>query len=64
MFSLNGLTAAITGGTSGIGEAVAARFTAAGARVVIIGRRDGSEVARRTGAIAAVRADCALETEV
>ncbi|HEY6644139.1 SDR family oxidoreductase [Povalibacter sp.] len=64
MFSLKGMTAAITGGTSGIGEAVAARFTAAGARVVIIGRRDGSEVARRTGAIAAVRADCSAEAEV
>jgi NAD(P)-dependent dehydrogenase (short-subunit alcohol dehydrogenase family) len=64
MFSLKGMTAAITGGTSGIGEAVAARFAAAGARVVIIGRRDGADVARRTGAIAAVRADCASEADV
>jgi NAD(P)-dependent dehydrogenase (short-subunit alcohol dehydrogenase family) len=64
MFSLQGMTAAVTGGTSGIGEAVAARFVAAGARVVIVGRRDGSEVARRTGAIAAVRADCSSEAEV
>lgn len=64
MFSLQGMTAVITGGTSGIGEAVAARFAAAGARVVIIGRRDGINVARRTGAIAAVRADCASEAEV
>lgn len=64
MFSLNGMTAAITGGTSGIGEAVAARFAAAGARVVIIGRRDGADVVRRTGAIAAIRADCASEAEV
>lgn len=64
MFSLKGMTAAITGGTSGIGEAVAARFAAAGARVVIIGRRDGTNVARRTGAIAAVRADCASEADV
>ena len=39
MFSLKGMTAVITGGTSGIGEAVAARFVAAGARVVIVGRR-------------------------
>jgi NAD(P)-dependent dehydrogenase (short-subunit alcohol dehydrogenase family) len=64
MFSLQGMTVAITGGTSGIGEAVAARFAVAGARVVIIGRRNGADVARRTGAIAAVRADCALESEV
>ena len=64
MFSLQGITAAITGGTSGIGAAVAARFVVAGARVVIIGRRDGVDVARRTGAIAAVRADCASEAEV
>ncbi|HEX7374600.1 MAG TPA: SDR family oxidoreductase [Steroidobacteraceae bacterium] len=64
MFSLQGMTAAITGGTSGIGEAVAARFVAAGARVVIIGRRDASDVARRVGAVAAVRADCSKEAEV
>ncbi len=64
MFSLKGMTAVITGGTSGIGEAVAARFAAAGARVVIIGRRDAANIARRTGAIAAVRADCASEAEV
>ncbi|HEY0938945.1 MAG TPA: SDR family oxidoreductase [Steroidobacter sp.] len=64
MFSLSGMTAAITGGTSGIGEAVAARFAAAGARVVIIGRRDGRDIARRSGAIAAIRADCASEDQV
>lgn len=64
MFSLQGMTAAITGGTSGIGAAVAARFAAAGARVVIIGRRDGTSVARATGAIAAVCADCASEAQV
>ncbi|MBK6452973.1 MAG: SDR family oxidoreductase [Steroidobacteraceae bacterium] len=64
MFSLKGMTAAITGGTSGIGEAVAARFVAAGARVVIIGRRDGAEVARKVGAVAAVRADCSQEREI
>ncbi len=64
MFSLKGMTAAITGGTSGIGAAVATRFVAAGARVVIIGRRDGANVVGATGALAAIRADCALEAEV
>jgi NAD(P)-dependent dehydrogenase (short-subunit alcohol dehydrogenase family) len=64
MFSLQGRTAVITGGTSGIGEAVAARFVAAGARVVIVGRRDAGDVARRVGAVAAVRADCSREAEV
>lgn len=64
MFSLRGMTAVITGGTSGIGEAVAARLVAAEARVVIIGRRDGAEVARKVGAVAAVRADCSRESEV
>jgi NAD(P)-dependent dehydrogenase (short-subunit alcohol dehydrogenase family) len=64
MFSLKGKTAVITGGTSGIGEAVAARFVQAGARVVIIGRRDAADVARRVGAVAAVRADCSRESEV
>ncbi len=64
MFSLKGMTAAITGGTSGIGAAVATRFVAAGARVVIIGRRDGADVVGATGALAAIRADCALEAEV
>ncbi len=64
MFSLKGKTAVITGGTSGIGQAVAARFTAAGASVVIVGRREGGDVAREVGAVAAVRADCSLEADV
>ncbi len=64
MFSIEGLTAVITGGTSGIGAAVAARFVAAGARVVIVGRRDGTDIARKVGAVAAVRADCSQESEI
>ena len=49
-FSLEGQVAVITGGTSGIGLKAAERFIAAGARVVISGRKDGSEIADRIGA--------------
>lgn len=45
MFSLEGLNALITGGTSGIGLATARRFSAAGARVAIVGRRDAASLA-------------------
>ena len=38
MFSLNGKSAVITGGSSGIGRAIAQRFAAAGARVLIADR--------------------------
>lgn len=50
MFSLQNKTALITGGTSGIGAAVAKRFVSAGARVVVTGRRDAAEIADQTGA--------------
>ena len=49
-FSLKGNVAVITGGTSGIGLKTAERFIAAGAKVVIAGRKDGSEIADRIGA--------------
>ncbi len=50
MFSLQNKTALITGGASGIGAAVAKRFISAGARVVVIGRRDAAEIADQAGA--------------
>ena len=51
MFSLEGKKAFITGGTSGIGRAVAERFIKAGAEVVIVGRREeGVSIAKDIGA--------------
>ena len=49
-FSLDGKNSFITGGASGIGLAVAKRFRAANANVVIADRQDGSEIAREIGA--------------
>ncbi len=49
-FSLKGNVAVITGGTSGIGLKAAERFIAAGAKVVIAGRKDGTEIAEKIGA--------------
>ena len=49
-FSLKDNVAVITGGTSGIGLKAAERFIAAGAKVVIAGRKDGTEIAKKIGA--------------
>jgi NAD(P)-dependent dehydrogenase (short-subunit alcohol dehydrogenase family) len=52
MFDLTGKNAYITGGSSGIGRAVAELFIAQGARVVIADIVDASEVAGAMGAVA------------
>ena len=49
-FSLQDKHAFITGGASGIGLEVAKRFVAAGARVIIADRQDGSTTAKELGA--------------
>jgi len=49
-FSLKNQVAVVTGGTSGIGLKTAERFIAAGAKVVISGRKDGTEIAENIGA--------------
>jgi len=61
-FSLEHKTALVTGGISGIGLAVARRFLAAGAKVVVTDLRDGNDTAREMGA-AFFRADVADEQE-
>ena len=48
-FRLDGQVAVITGGTSGIGLKAAERFIDAGAKVVISGRKDGTEIAEKIG---------------
>ena len=52
MFDLSGKNAYITGGSSGIGRAVAKLFLAQGARVVIADIVDASAVATEIGAVA------------
>ena len=64
MHSLSGKVALITGGTSGIGLAVAESFVASGAQVVITGRRDtGASTSRDIGATF-IQCDASDETQV
>jgi NAD(P)-dependent dehydrogenase (short-subunit alcohol dehydrogenase family) len=51
MFNLKGKNAYVTGAAGGIGQAVAARFLKAGAKVVITDVTDASQVAEDMGAI-------------
>lgn len=66
MTDLAGKRALVTGGGSGAGEALALAFAAAGAEVVISGRRAGAlqAVAARHPAIRAVQADVTDEASV
>ncbi|MDB4433181.1 SDR family oxidoreductase [bacterium] len=63
MFSLEGKTAVVTGGASGIGEATARRFARAGAKVVIGDLVDASSTAEEIGGLA-VRCDVSREADV
>ena len=64
MHSLEGKLAVVTGGTSGIGHAVARNFVDNGAKVVITGRRaDGGKVADKIGA-AFMHCDATNEEQV
>jgi len=63
-FNLEGKTALITGGTSGIGLAVAERFVKSGAQVLVVSRRpNGAEIAKSIGA-AFIQADVSAEDAV
>jgi NAD(P)-dependent dehydrogenase (short-subunit alcohol dehydrogenase family) len=65
--TLDGKVAVITGGTSGIGAAIARLFVAEGARVVLGGRREalGETLAAELGGAASFRrADVTVEPDV
>jgi NAD(P)-dependent dehydrogenase (short-subunit alcohol dehydrogenase family) len=58
LFSLGGRRALVTGGSSGIGEAMARALGAAGARVLLVSRREG-ELEAAAARLAASRIDAA-----
>ena len=62
-FEIAGKTVVVTGGTSGIGLAVAERFRDCDANVIIVGRRDATELAGQIGATFC-RADVSDEQSV
>jgi NAD(P)-dependent dehydrogenase (short-subunit alcohol dehydrogenase family) len=64
---VNGLTgkvAVVTGGASGIGEAVARRLSAEGAKVVVVDLERADELATSLGDAIGVRADVSREADV
>ncbi|WP_449341465.1 SDR family NAD(P)-dependent oxidoreductase, partial [Streptomyces canarius] len=66
MGQLDGKTAVVTGGTSGIGLATARRFREEGARVYITGRRKDTldkAIAEIGGDVIGVQADSASLTD-
>src|SRR4051812_17633861 len=63
MFSLEGKIAVITGAASGIGEATARRFAAAGATPGLVDLADAEKEAARLGGLA-LRVDVSDEGEV
>jgi NAD(P)-dependent dehydrogenase (short-subunit alcohol dehydrogenase family) len=63
-FGLSNKTALVTGGTAGIGRAVAAQYVSAGASTIAVGRRpEGEQIAATMGA-GFVRADVTQMDEV
>ena len=63
MSSIFGKVVVITGGSSGIGLAAARRFVEAGAKVVIVSRRDSTVIADEIGACW-IQTDVSRETDV
>jgi NAD(P)-dependent dehydrogenase (short-subunit alcohol dehydrogenase family) len=53
LFSLEGFVALVTGGSSGIGLTIARAFAEAGARVVLVARREAPLIAARDAIVAA-----------